>query len=72
MTSVPPTLKPKLESVQDLNFSSDMKSMQVKINLPKFHFIESLRHQLFRRIGISAPLQQEAKHDQEKISAEQK
>ena len=41
----------------------------IEINLPKFRFIVI---QLFWRICILAPIQQEAKHDQEKISAEQK
>ena len=34
----------------------------LKVNPPKFRFIESLRH---TAIWIFAPIQQEAKHDQE-------
>ena len=36
----------------------------------KFRFMDSLRHTAIWK--IFAPIQQEAKHDQEKLSAEQK
>ena len=45
---------------------------EVKINLPKFRFIESLHHTAILKNLKFAPIQREAKHDQEKISAEQK
>ena len=43
----------------------------VKINLLKFRFIESLRHTAILK-NFNSCTNSEAKHDQEKISAEQK
>ena len=49
---------------------------KINVNPPKFRFMESLRPTAiliyFEVIWIFAPIQQEAKHDQEKLSAEQK
>ena len=43
----------------------------IKVNPPKFRFMESLGHTaIFEVIWIFAPIQQEAKHDQEKLSPE--
>ena len=53
-------------SIHDLTNSN---ILQVKVNPLKFRFMESLP---YTAILNFAPIQQEAKHDQEKLSAEQK
>ena len=52
--------------------SNESSEELLKINLPKFRFIESLRHTAILKNLNFTPIQQEAKHDQEQISAEQK
>ena len=41
----------------------------VKVNLPKFDFGINLSYSYFEVILIFVPIQQEVKHDQEKLSA---